>query len=80
MAVVAVLLVVAWWPGLPASPFRAVAAPLWPTMLSEVRAGCLAAPADVAIVLFSPVWPDPQMRLFDPSTNVVPCVVLTSSP
>lgn len=77
MSVVAVALVALWIPQLPASEFRSTANPDWQSMLAKVRASCVGDASGEVAVRFSPTWPFPDAVFLGPTTNVVPCAVLS---
>lgn len=73
LAVVTVVLVVAWIPGLRASDFRSTATPEWAAMLAQARATCAANPDGTVALSFSPSWPFSDAVFPGPTNNVVPC-------
>ena len=75
-AITAVVLVV-WWPALPASTFRATPAPPWTTEVQRIEAQCAADPGFVDRPLFTHFWP-PNWGdgLSEPSHPNLPCTVV----
>jgi hypothetical protein len=76
LAVVTVVLVAAWVPGLRASDFRSTATPEWAPMMAAARAQCAANPESTVAITFSPSWPFADAVFPGPTNNVVPCAVL----
>lgn len=76
LGVLAVVLVVAWVPGLKTSEFRSTATPEWAPMLAAARAQCAANPDGTVAITFSPSWPFADAVFPGPTNNVVPCSVL----
>jgi hypothetical protein len=74
--VIAVILVV-WWPAIPASVFRTTPAPAWTGEVARVEAACKADPTFTERVIFSPFWP-PNWgdALSEPTHPNLPCVVV----
>jgi hypothetical protein len=76
LAVVTVVLVAAWVPGLRASDFRSTATPEWAPMMAAARAQCAGNPEGTVAITFSPSWPFADAVFPGPTNNVVPCAVL----
>ncbi len=57
LGLIAVIIVVIWWPLIPASWFRATPAPSWSSEVARVEASCKADPGKSERIIFSPYWP-----------------------
>lgn len=73
---IAVVLVI-WWPAIPASEFRSTPAPPWTQEVERVEAACLSDPAFIDRPIFSPFWP-PNWGdgLIEPTHPNLPCTTV----
>jgi len=76
IAVVTALVLVIWWPAMPASEFRSTPAPNWTDEVARIKAKCLADPSFVDRPIFSPYWP-PNWGdgLDEPTHPDLPCII-----
>jgi len=76
LAVVTALVLVIWWPAMPASEFRSTPAPDWTDEVARIKAKCLADPAFIDRPIFSPYWP-PNWGdgLDEPTHPNLPCTI-----
>ena len=77
VALVTVIVAIAWWPAMPASEFRSTPAPPWQEEVARVEAKCLSDPAFVDRLIFSPFWP-PNWGdgLDEPTHPNLPCTTV----
>ena len=77
VALVAALVLVLWWPMMPASWFRTMPAPPWSEEVARVEARCEADPGLTERIIFSPYWP-PNWgdALSEPTHPDLPCLVV----
>lgn len=77
IAAVTALVLLLWWPAMPASAFRATPAPAWTEEVARVEARCLAEPDVVERPIFTPFWP-PNWGdgLTEPTHPNLPCPVV----
>ncbi len=77
VGLVAVIVLVIWWPMMPASSFRTTPAPPWSAEVARVVASCAADPGLTERIIFSPFWP-PNWgdALSEPTHPNLPCVVV----
>ena len=77
LGLIAVIIVVIWWPLIPASWFRATPAPSWSSEVSRVEASCKTDPGKSERIIFSPFWP-PNWgdALSEPTHPNIPCLVV----
>jgi len=57
VALVSALVLVIWWPAMPASWFRSTPAPPWTQEVERVKAFCIQDPAITERPQFTPYWP-----------------------
>ena len=57
VGMLAALVLLIWWPAMPASEYRSTPAPPWPEEVERIKAKCLSDPAFVDRPLFTPFWP-----------------------
>jgi hypothetical protein len=57
VALVSAIVLVVWWPAIPASWFRSTPAPPWTQEVERVKAFCIKDPAITERPLFTPFWP-----------------------
>lgn len=70
------LVLVIWWPLIPASGFRSTPAPAWRGEVDRVVAHCISDPALMERPIFSPFWPpDWGDALSEPTHPNLPCVI-----
>jgi hypothetical protein len=76
LAVATAVVLVIWWPAMPASAFRSTPAPDWTAEAARIKAKCLADPAFVDRPIFTPFWP-PNWGdgLDEPTHPNLPCTV-----
>lgn len=76
IAVIAAVVVVIWWPALPASQWRATPAPAWQSEAARVAAHCKTDPNLTERPVFTPFWP-PNWGdgLREPSHPNLPCSI-----
>ena len=76
LAVATAVVLVIWWPAMPASDFRSTPAPDWTAEAARIKAKCLADPAFVDRPIFTPFWP-PNWGdgLDEPTHPNLPCTV-----
>ncbi len=79
LAVATGLVLVIWWPAIPASEYRTTPAPPWTDEVARVEAKCVSDPAFVDRPIFSPFWP-PNWGdgLTEPTHPNLPCLVVVS--
>jgi hypothetical protein len=77
LGLIAVIIVVIWWPLIPASWFRATPAPSWSSEVARVEASCKVDPGKSERIIFSPYWP-PNWgdALSEPTHPNIPCLVV----
>jgi hypothetical protein len=77
LGLVAVVVIVVWWPLIPASWFRATPQPTWSSEVARVKASCIQDPGKSERPIFSPFWP-PNWGdgLTEPTHPNVPCLVI----
>jgi hypothetical protein len=77
LGLIAVVVVVIWWPLIPASWFRATPQPTWSSEVARVKASCIQDPAKSERPIFSPFWP-PNWGdgLTEPTHPNVSCLVI----
>ena len=70
------VVLVIWWPAMPASAFRATPAPPWTDEVARVEAACRANPDFVDRPIFTPFWP-PNWGdgLTEPTHPNLPCLI-----
>lgn len=71
------IVLVVWWPSIPASWFRTMPAPPWQEEVLRVENSCRADPGRTERIIFSPYWP-PNWGdgLAEPTHPDLPCVVV----
>lgn len=76
-ATITAVVLVIWWPAIPASGFRSTPAPPWTQEVERVEAKCLSDPAFIDRPLFTPFWP-PNWGdgLIDPTHPNLPCTTV----
>jgi hypothetical protein len=76
LGLIAVIIVVIWWPLIPASWFRATPAPTWSAEVARIEASCKADPGKSERIIFSPFWP-PNWgdSLAEPTHPSISCLV-----
>jgi len=57
LVLVAAIIVVLWWPLIPASWYRTKPAPPWADEVARIHNSCNADPAKQERIIFSPYWP-----------------------
>ena len=77
VALVTLIVLVVWWPAMPASWFRSTPQPPWTEEVARVEAKCVAQPDVTERPLFSPFWP-PNWGdgLTEPTHPNLPCTVV----
>ena len=77
VALVTALVLVVWWPAIPANWFRSTPAPPWSAEVARVEAKCTADPGFTDRIIFSPFWP-PNWgdALSEPTHPDIPCLVV----
>lgn len=77
LALVVALVLVVWWPAMPASKYRSTPAPAWTSETARIEAKCLLDPAFVDRPLFTPFWP-PNWGdgLLEPTHPNLPCMTV----
>jgi len=77
VGVVTALVLVIWWPAMPASEYRSTPAPPWTAEVERIKAKCLSDPAFVDRPLFTPFWP-PNWGdgLNEPTHPNLPCTTV----
>ena len=77
LGLISVIIVVIWWPLIPASWFRATPAPSWSSEVARVEASCKVDPGKAERIIFSPFWP-PNWgdALSEPTHPNIPCLVV----
>ena len=76
LAIVAAVVLVVWWPLIPASAFRTRPAPPWTSEVTRVAATCVSDPARHDQISFSPDWPrNDGADLSEPTTHRFSCFV-----
>ncbi len=77
LGLIAVVIIVIWWPLIPASWFRATPAPSWSSEIARVEASCQVDPGKSERIIFSPFWP-PNWgdALSEPTHPNIPCLVV----
>jgi hypothetical protein len=77
LGLIAVIVVVIWWPLIPASWFRATPAPSWSSEVARGEASCKADPGKSERIIFTPFWP-PNWgdALSEPTHPNIPCLVV----
>jgi len=77
VGVLAALVLLIWWPAMPASEYRATPAPPWTAEVERIKAKCLSDPAFVDRPLFTPFWP-PNWGdgLDEPTHPNLPCTTV----
>jgi len=77
VGVVAALVLLIWWPAMPASEYRSTPAPPWTAEVERIKAKCLSDPAFVDRPLFTPFWP-PNWGdgLDEPTHPNLPCTTV----
>jgi hypothetical protein len=77
LGLIAIVVIVIWWPLIPASWFRATPQPTWSSEVARVKASCIQDPAKSERPIFSPFWP-PNWGdgLSEPTHPNVPCLVI----
>ena len=73
-ATITAVVLVIWWPAIPASDFRSTPAPPWTQEVERVEAKCQFDPAFIERPIFSPFWP-PNWGdgLIEPTHPNLPC-------
>jgi len=76
LAIIGVVVLLIWWPALPASAWRATPAPAWQGEVSRVAAHCKTVPGLTERPVFTPFWP-PNWGdgLREPSHPNLPCAI-----
>lgn len=76
-ALVTAVVLVVWWPAMPASWFRATPAPPWTQEVERVKAFCVSDPALIERPIFTPYWP-PNWGdgLDEPTHPNLPCTTV----
>jgi len=71
------LVLLIWWPAMPASEYRSTPAPPWTAEVERIKAKCLSDPAFVDRPLFTPFWP-PNWGdgLDEPTHPNLPCTTV----
>lgn len=73
------IVLVVWWPSIPASWFRTMPAPPWSDEVTRVENACRADPSLQERIIFSPFWPpDWGDALSEPTHPNLPCLVVWS--
>lgn len=77
VGILAALVLLIWWPAMPASEYRSTPAPLWTAEVERIKAKCLSDPAFVDRPLFTPFWP-PNWGdgLDEPTHPNLPCTTV----
>jgi hypothetical protein len=77
VGLVTAIVLIIWWPSIPASAFRATPAPAWSAEVERIEAKCLADPAFIDRPLFTPFWP-PNWGdgLTEPTHPNLPCTTV----
>jgi hypothetical protein len=77
VALVTVLVLLVWWPAMPASWFRSTPQPAWTAEVQRIEAKCVAEPDALERPLFSPFWP-PNWGdgLTEPTHPNLPCTIV----
>jgi hypothetical protein len=77
LGLIAIVVVVIWWPLIPASWFRATPQPTWSSEVARLKASCIQDPAKLERPIFSPFWP-PNWGdgLTEPTHPNVSCLVI----
>ena len=77
VGILAALVLLIWWPAMPASEYRATPAPPWTAEVGRIKAKCLSDPAFVDRPLFTPFWP-PNWGdgLDEPTHPNLPCTTV----
>ncbi len=79
VTIAGVLVLVVWWPAIPASWFRTMPAPPWSDEVLRVQNSCATDPAKQERIIFSPYWPpDWGDALSEPTHPNLPCLVVWS--
>jgi len=71
------LVLVIWWPAVPASEYRSTPAPPWTEEVQRIEAKCLSDPAFIDRPIFTPFWP-PNWGdgLIEPTHPNLPCTTV----
>jgi len=71
------VVLIIWWPAMPASAFRATPAPPWTDEVARVEAACRADPDFMDRPIFTPFWP-PNWGdgLTEPTHPNLPCLIV----
>jgi len=77
VGMLAALVLLIWWPAIPASEYRSTPAPPWTEEVERIKAKCLSDPAFVDRPLFTPFWP-PNWGdgLDEPTHPNLPCTTV----
>ena len=77
VSTLAALVLLIWWPAMPASEYRSPPAPPWTEEVERIKAKCLSDPAFVDRPLFTPFWP-PNWGdgLDEPTHPNLPCTTV----
>ena len=77
VSTLAALVLLIWWPAMPASEYRSTPAPPWTEEVERIKAKCLSDPAFVDRPLFTPFWP-PNWGdgLDEPTHPNLPCTTV----
>ncbi len=77
MGLVTGVVLIIWWPAMPASTFRATPAPAWTDEVARVEAACRANPDFIDRPIFTPFWP-PNWGddLTEPTHPNLPCLIV----
>lgn len=79
VTIAGVLVLLVWWPSIPASWFRTMPAPPWSDEVARVINSCKTDPAKQERIIFSPYWPpDWGDALSEPTHPNLPCLVVWS--
>lgn len=76
-ATITAVVLVVWWPAIPASEFRSTPAPPWTSEVERVEAKCISDPAFIDRPIFTPFWP-PNWGdgLVEPTHPNLPCTTV----
>lgn len=76
LALIGALVLIVWWPSMPASVWRTTAAPPWQVEVARVAAHCIAEPTLTERPIFTPFWP-PNWGdgMNEPSHPNLPCTI-----
>lgn len=77
VALVSALVLLIWWPAMPASWFRATPAPPWSAEVDRIEALCISDPAIIDRPSFTPFWPpNAGDGLTEPTHSNLPCTTV----